>query len=94
MKEGEGGEVKKDQGEAGSGKKEEAKIGEGLMKRKRKVGRVVGAEQEDDGEGGRENGVVDGKEKDEGKGKSDGKGKSAGKKKAKKIKLSFGDEEG
>lgn len=94
MKEGEGGEVKKDEGEAGSGKKEEAKIGEGLMKRKRKVGRVVGAEQEDDGEGGREKGVVDGKEKDEGKGKSDGKGKSAGKKKAKKIKLSFGDEEG
>lgn len=86
---GGGGEVKGDEGGVASGKKEEAKLGEGLVKRKRKVGRVVGAEQEEDGEG-----VDAGKVKDEGKGTSDAKGKSAGKKKAKKIKLSFGDEEG
>lgn len=98
----EGDEVKNDEGvggengegEGGSGKKEEAKLGEGLMKRKRKVGRVVGAEREEDGEGSGEKGVDARKDKDEGKGKSDGKGKSAGKKRAKKIKLSFGDEEG
>ena len=92
--EGEG--VKKDEGGIGSGKKKEGKSEEGLVRRKRKVGRVVGAEREEDGEGGGEKGVDVGKGQDEGKGmgKSDGKGKSAGKKKAKKIKLSFGDEEG
>ncbi|KAK0752787.1 hypothetical protein B0T18DRAFT_433775 [Schizothecium vesticola] len=90
--EGEG--VKKGEGEVGSEKKEEAKPGEGLVKRKRKVGRVVGAEREEDGEGGGEKGVDATKGKDGGKEKSDGKGKSEAKKKAKKIKLSFGDEDG
>ncbi|KAK1831460.1 hypothetical protein QBC39DRAFT_391237 [Podospora conica] len=90
-------EVPKEEGEGGAGKTEGVKVGEGLVKRKRKVGRVVGAERdEDDGEGGGRGEKVKegGKGRDEGKGKSEGKVKGAGKKKAKKIKLSFGDEEG
>ncbi|KAK0623730.1 hypothetical protein B0T14DRAFT_495161 [Immersiella caudata] len=81
-------EEKGEGGDKGDGEEEQKKEGEekeagvGGVNKKRK-GRVVGAEQGEEGE------EVMQKEK-----KGEGEGKAKGKKKAKKIKLSFGDEEG
>jgi hypothetical protein len=65
------------------------------QRKKRKVGRVVGADAEEDDLDGR-NGKKRGPETDKSKERDDSAaaGKPKGKKKAKKIKLSFGDDEG
>jgi len=80
---GEDGQDKMEQGEAVKDKKEEKVAGIGVGK-KRKVGKIVGGEEDDET-------VTEEKKAPKQEGKKVEKSKSA--KKGKKIKLSFGDDE-